>query len=89
MNSPNLTPLSAQEALDRYFLEARSKLLDLAAILDRIGRGKGGATVADARLKRVQAALEILHDGKDAKAERIQQLFSLEYDPNWERPTPR
>ena len=35
-----MTPLPATQALDRYFLEARSKLLDLAAILDRIGRGQ-------------------------------------------------
>ena len=33
----------AGKALDAYFLEARARLLDLAAILDRIGRG------ADAR----------------------------------------
>src|SRR5262245_27221349 len=30
-----LQPLPAAKALDNYFLEARAKLLDLAAILDR------------------------------------------------------
>ena len=34
-----LTPLPADRALENYFLEARSKLLDVAAILDRINRG--------------------------------------------------
>ena len=45
-----MNPLPAARALDQYFLEARSKLLDLAAILDRIGRGRdaGGAN-ADGR----------------------------------------
>ena len=34
-------PLPAAQALEAYFLEARSKLLDLAAMLDRIDRGGG------------------------------------------------
>jgi len=84
------TPLPAAEALDRYFLEARSKLLDLAAILDRIGRGRGAADLdADARLARVRQALEVLHDLSGGRAERIQQIFSLDYDAGWERPQPR
>jgi hypothetical protein len=79
--------LPAAKALDAYFLEARSKLLDLAAILDRIGRG-GGAD-EDPRLANVRRALEVLHDQSGGRAERIQQIFSLDYDPNWERPQPR
>lgn len=85
-----MTPLSAPQALDRYFLEARSRLLDLAAILDRIGRGDGSAeTGEDPRLNRVRQALEVLHDRSGGRAERIQQIFSLDYDSNWERPKPR
>ena len=84
------TPLAAADALDRYFLEARSKLLDLAAILDRIGRGAGGSAVeTDPRLEKVRQALEVLHDQSGGRAERIQQIFSLEYDASWQRPTPR
>ena len=83
-------PLPARAALDTWFLEARSKLLDLAAILDRIGRGAGAAEAeADARLAKVRQALEVLHDQSGGRAERIQQIFSLEYDPSWERPQPR
>ena len=37
-------PLSAAQALNTYFLEARSKLLDLAAMLDRIDRGGAAPT---------------------------------------------
>ncbi len=85
-----MTPLPAAQALDRYFLEARSKLLDLAAILDRIGRGPNTATVADdPRLEKIRLALEVLHDRSGGRAERIQQIFSLDYDPAWERPQPR
>ena len=90
MSTSPVTPLPAGQALDRYFLEARSKLLDLAAILDRIGRGSGAAGVdEDPRLAKVRQALEVLHDQSGGRAERIQQIFSIEYDPTWERPRPR
>jgi hypothetical protein len=85
-----MNPLPAPKALDAYFLEARSKLLDLAAILDRIGRGGGAAgTSEDRRLQQIRQALEVLHDQSGGRAERIQQIFSLEYDPSWKLPQPR
>jgi hypothetical protein len=85
-----LAPLPAARALDSFFLEARSKLLDLAAILDRIGRGAdAGGVEPDARLARIRQALEVLHDQSGGRAERIQQIFSLDYDATWERPQPR
>jgi hypothetical protein len=85
-----MTPLPAAKALDAYFLEARHKLLDLAGILDRIGRGAGTSAVEkDARLEKVQRALEVLHDRSGGRAERIQQIFSLDYDPTWEKPRSR
>jgi len=85
-----MTPLPADKALDSYFLEARSKILDLAAILDRIGRGwnASGAT-GDPRLEKIRQALEVLHDRSGGRAERVQQIFSLNYDPACERPQPR
>ena len=85
-----MTPLPAAKALEAYFLEARCKVLDLAAILDRVGRGAEASGVdADPRLERVRQALEVLHDRSGGRAERIQQIFSLDYDPAWEKPQPR
>ena len=85
-----MTPLPAAKALDTYFLEARSKLLDLAGVIDRIGRGLDAAAVEhDPRLERIRQALEVLNDRSGGRAERIQQIFSLDYDPSWERPQPR
>jgi hypothetical protein len=82
--------MPASQALDTYFLEARSKLLDLAAVLDRIGRGRdAGRTEDDPRLERIRRALEVLQDRSGGRAERIQQLFSLDYEPDWNRPQPR
>jgi len=82
--------LPAAKALDAYFLEARSKLLELAAILDRIQRGQDAIRVADdPRLGKIRQAVEVLHDLSGGRAERIQHVFSLEYDSTWERPKPR
>jgi len=85
----SLTPLAAGQALDQYFLEARSKLLDLAAILDRIARGRDAAgTEQDPRMRKILQALEILGDEGNGRAERIQQIFSLPYDATWAKPKP-
>lgn len=85
-----MTPQTARTTLDAAFLEARCKILDLAAILDRIGRGAGAnETMNDARVERLREALEVLLDESSARAERVQQLFSQEYDSAWEKPKPR
>ncbi len=86
----NLAPLPSRTALDAYFFEARARILDLAAFLDRVGRGAGAAQVdGDPRLKKIASALEVLHDQSGGRAEQIQQIFSLDYDPKWEKPQPR
>jgi hypothetical protein len=85
-----MTPLAAREALDAYFLEARCKILEVAAILDRVGRGRDAASLAsDSRVERIRQAIEVLHDQSGGRAERIQQIFSLDYDASWEKPQPR
>jgi hypothetical protein len=85
-----MNSIPASQALDSFFLEARSKLLDLAGILDRIGRGAGANGVTDDhRLTRIRQALEVLADQSGGRAERIQQIFSLDYNPDWKIPQPR
>ncbi len=70
--------MTRQQVLDLYFLEARSKLVDLAAFLDRVDRGEGQA---DFRLLALQHALVCLSDGRPNRAERV--LMSLS-DPTTE-----
>jgi hypothetical protein len=85
-----MTPLPAPTALDAYVLEARCRLLDLAAILDRVGRGAdAGPAQADPRMGKIREALAILLDRPVGRAEAVQQLFSLGYDAAWVRPEPR
>ncbi|MSQ95953.1 MAG: hypothetical protein EXR98_15555 [Gemmataceae bacterium] len=89
--SKQTTPLPANKALEQFFLEARCKLLDVAAILDRVNRGQeaGEVLANDPRIERIRKALEVMHDQSGGRAERIQQIFSLEYDSGWEKPKPR
>ena len=82
-----MTPLPASRALDQFFLEARARLLDVAAILDRVDRGDG--TANDPRMARIHRAIEALQEPEAGRAARIQQIFSLEYDPAWSKPKPR
>jgi len=84
-----MNPLPAAKALDAFFFEARAKILDLAAFLDRIERGENAAEVGrDPRLAKVRRALETLLKDGDRRAEQVQQIFSLDYDPHWEKPKP-
>ena len=85
-----MTPLPAPQALDAYFLEARAR----AARPGRHPgpdrpRGRPAAALADPRLQKLRQALEILLARPDGRAEAVQQLFSLDYDPDWKRPRPR
>ena len=85
-----MTPLPSARALDQYFLEARCKLLEVAAIFDRVGRGDDPqAAASDPRAAKLRQAVEVLRGDAPNKAELLQQLFSLAYDPNWKRPQPR
>ena len=83
-----MTPLPADRVLDQFFLDARSRLLDVAAVFDRLGRGADTAA-ADPRMAKLRQAVELLLGDATNKAERLQQLFSLPYDPDWPRPAPR
>jgi hypothetical protein len=70
------SPLSPTELVDEYFIENRTKLLDVAAFLDRLDRA-APAAADDFRLQAFREALAILADptGGD-RVERMQLLFS-------------
>ena len=70
--------MTRHQLLDLYFMDARSKLIDLAAFLDRIDRGGGEA---DFRLGAFRAALAELEKGGSDRAKRV--LLSLS-DPTTE-----
>lgn len=79
--------LTASAALDRYFLETRCKIIEVAANLDRLDRGEGAAVVLnDPRLRQIRDALGVLLAPGPGRVEQCQQVFSLPYDANWKRP---
>jgi hypothetical protein len=83
-------PLSANQVLDRYFLEMRCKVLDVAAVLDRINRAgdAGGNIQNDPRLKGLRDAVSVLLEKEPQRTERIQMIFSDAYEPGWSHPKP-
>lgn len=79
------SPQSARQVLDRHYLEMRSKILDLAASLDRISVVANDGTVSeDPRLAKLNSGLQILLTPNTTnRAEQVQMLFSDSYVPNW------
>lgn len=65
--------MTRQEVLDLYFMDARSKLIDLAAFLDRMDRASGDA---DFRLKAFKEALRSLQAKNADRAKAVLMTLS-------------
>ena len=65
--------MTRQKVLDQYFMDARHKLIDVAAFLDRVERAEGDA---DFRLDAIKDAMKHL-DGRGAgRANDVLMAFS-------------
>jgi hypothetical protein len=79
-----LNTRDATEVLDHDFLETRCKIMEIAAVLDRIDRAPARhGEHPDERLGQLRRALDALIVPGPGRAETIQRIFSLEYDPSW------
>jgi len=65
--------MTRKQVLDLYFLDARHKLIDIAAFLDRAERAAG---VDDFRLKAFRKALKNLSGSRKQKAKAVLLAFS-------------
>ncbi len=65
--------MKRQQVLDQYFLDARCKLIDIAAFLDRVQRSEGEA---DFRLKAFQKAMKQLNGKRPERAKKVLLAFS-------------
>lgn len=76
----------AAEVLEREFLVLRGRLLEVAATLDRLDRA-GGPPRDDPRADQLRRCLEVLASAglRTDRAEQIQLIFSLPYDPHWRK----
>jgi len=70
--------MTRQQVLDLYFMDARFRLIELAAFLDRVDRAEGQA---DFRLEALRKALRELEGNKPERARHVLLAFS---DPTTE-----
>ena len=74
------SPLTPREVVDEYFIENRTRLLEIAAFLDRLDRTDPSYSAGDFRMQAFNEALAAVAQGAD-RLERIQRLLS---DPTTE-----
>ena len=75
------SPKTGRELVDEYFIENRTRLLEIAAFLDRLDRADAMLVQKDYRARAFQEALALLRapsDGStpETRVQRIQMLFS-------------
>jgi hypothetical protein len=78
---PDACPMTRGQVIDTYFIENRTKLLDLAAFLDRLDRAPAGGDARDFRMQAFQEALAVLCSGSPSRTTQVQMIFS---DPTTE-----
>ena len=69
------SPLTAPQLVDEYFIENRTRLLEIAAFLDRLDRSDPACAESDFRMKAFAEAVDALSAGGD-RLGRIQLLLS-------------
>jgi hypothetical protein len=74
------SPLTARELVDEYFIENRTRLLEIAAFLDRLDRADAAHAAQDFRMNAFAEALAAAA-GPGSRVDRIQLLLS---DPTTE-----
>jgi hypothetical protein len=79
-----LVPAPSADVFEREFLEIRAKILELAAAFDRCDRARAGGA-EDPRWRDIREAVAVLQTSNSNRAERVQQVFSLPYEPDWQR----
>ena len=75
------SPMTGRELVDEYFIENRTKLLDIAAFLDRLDRTDPSCASSDFRIKAFTEALAALAGNAGDRIGAVQMVFS---DPTTE-----
>lgn len=65
--------LKKEELLDLQFVDARARLIDIAAFLDRLDRHEGAT---DVRLRYFKEALPVLLEDRADRAKTVLEKFS-------------
>ena len=72
---PTRSPLKRTELIDEYFIENRTRLLEIAAFLDRLDRASP-APDEDFRMRAFSEALGVVVSGTADRLARVQILLS-------------
>jgi hypothetical protein len=75
MASSYRSPLTSVQLIDEYFIENRTRLLEIAAFLDRLDRTDAVGAENDFRMKAFTEAVDAL-SGPGERLTRIQLLLS-------------
>jgi hypothetical protein len=70
------SPLTRTEVVDEYFIENRTRLLEIAAFLDRLDRAGSAAQPDDFRMQAFSEALAVVAHGTGDRLSQIQLLLS-------------
>ena len=82
MDRQGSCPLAVKQILQEYFIENRTRILEIAAFLERLDRSADGAVPsADFRIAAFERALKVLASNEPDKIGQIQLIFS---DPTTE-----
>ena len=65
--------LTKKELLDLQFIDARARVIDLAAFLDRLERHEGEAGI---RMEYFRKALAVLQENRPDRAKAVLEVFS-------------
>lgn len=81
MSAPGQPPLDREQLIQLGFIEARGRLLDVAAFLDRVQRatpatGAPADALADERVRAICDAMRLALDGQPERARRMLELWS-------------
>ncbi len=74
----NSSPLPSRGIVDLYFLDARAKLIEIAAFLDRVERAAAvhGESAPDFRMESLKKGLALVAGKTKDKAKAVQMIFS-------------
>ncbi len=80
-SKPGTCPMTRKQVVDTYFIEHRTKILDIAAFLDRLDRASDQGPERDFRMRAFREALQMLCSDQAGRVHKIQMLWS---DPTTE-----
>ena len=87
--------MTRQQILDLYFMDARAKLIDLAAFMDRVDRASGSEDFRMGAFREALGALQSANPGRaaqvllslsDPSAEPIAQATTKAASGAWKKP---